>query len=266
MDRFGPATLVETEYTRLLFDCGRGTMQRIYQVDPDASDIDKLFLTHLHSDHTTGIPDLWITGFLYHRREKPLRIWGPRGTNHMIDHLEEAFKVDKKSRTIFVPNTGLELVTKEIDEGYIYEEKGVKVTPFNVSHLTRINEPCFGYRIDYEGRSVVLSGDTRYCQNLLKYSRNVDLLVHEVAAVPLDDGIVDRFDRVVMVHTLPEEAGQIFKELKPKLAVFNHVALFRGVSDEEVMRRTRSIYDGPLVMGRDLMTFYIGDEVKITNR
>jgi ribonuclease Z len=71
---------------------------------------------------------------------------------------------------------------------------------------------------------------------------------------------------VVKVHTLPEEAGQIFKELKPKLAVFNHVALFRGVSDEEVMRRTRSIYDGPLVMGRDLMTFYIGDEVKITNR
>ena len=141
-----------------------------------------------------------------------------------------------------------------------------KLLPFFVSHLTRINEPCFGFRIDYDGRSVVMSGDTRYCENLFKYSRGVDLLVHEVAAIPLDDCLFDRFDRVVKVHTLPEEAGEIFSELKPKLAVFNHVALFRGVTDDEVMKRTRTIYDGPLIMGRDLMTFEIDEKIRVSNR
>jgi ribonuclease Z len=184
----------------------------------------------------------------------------------MINHLEEAFTVDKKSRQVFIPNTGLELITTEIEEGYIYENNGVKITPFDVSHLTRINEPCLGYRIDYDGRSAVVSGDTRYCENLLKYSRNVDLLVHEIAAIPLDDGVVDRFDRVVKVHTVPEEAGEILTMLNPKLAVFNHVALFRGVSDDEVVRRTRAVYDGHLVMGRDLMSFEIEEEVKVINR
>lgn len=264
--RFGPSTLIEAGEQKILFDCGRGTMQRIYQIYPESSDIDKLFLTHLHSDHTTGIPDLWITGFLYHRREKPLQIWGPKGTKHMINHIEQAFSVDKKSRSVFIPNTGLELVTTEIEEGYIYENNGVKVTPFDVSHLTRINEPCLGFRIDYDDRSVVLSGDTRVCENLFKYSRDVDLLVHEVAAIPLDDGVVDRFDRVVKVHTVPEEAGEIFSEVKPKLAVFNHVALFRGVSDDDVMSRTRKVYSGLSVMGRDLMTFEIGNEIRIINR
>ena len=265
-ERFGPSTLVEAGTQRILFDCGRGTMQRIYQIDQNASDIDKLFLTHLHSDHTTGIPDLWITGFLYHRREKPLQIWGPKGTKHMMTHLEQAFSVDKKSRMRFIPNTGLQLDTTEIEEGFIYEENGIRITPFDVSHLTRINEPCLGFRIDYDGRSVVISGDTRYCDNMLRYSKDVDLLVHEVAAIPLDDGIVDRFDSVVKVHTIPEEAGEIFSILKPKLAVFNHVALFRSVSEEDVMRRTKSVYSGPLVMGEDLMTFEIGESVRVINR
>lgn len=257
IERFGPSTLVEAGDQRILFDCGRGTMQRIYQIDKNATDIDKLFLTHLHSDHTTGIPDLWITGFLYHRREKPLQIWGPTGTKQMMEHIEKAYTVDKKSRSVFIPNTGLEIITKELEEGFIYHENEVKITPFNVPHLTRINEPCVGYRIEYMDRSVVISGDTRYSENLIKYSRNVDLLIHEIAAIPLNDNVVDRFNRVVRVHTIPEEAGEIFSLLNPRLAVFNHVALFRNVTEEEIMRRTKSVYNGPVLMGKDLMSFSI---------
>lgn len=263
IDRFGPSTLVEAGDQRILFDCGRGAMQRIYQIDKNASDLDKLFLTHLHSDHTTGIPDLWITGFLYHRNIKPLKIWGPKGTKHMMEHLEKAFTVDLKSRSVFVPNTGLEIITHEIDEGFIYNVNGLKITLFNVPHLTRIKEPCFGYRLDYGGRSVVISGDTRYSENLLKYSRNVDLLVHEIAALPLNDDVADRFNRVVTVHTGPEEAGKIFSQLNPRLAVLNHVALFHDVTGEEVMERIKSHYDGPVLMGKDLMNFIITEtEVK----
>jgi ribonuclease Z len=184
----------------------------------------------------------------------------------MIHHLEQAFEVDLKSRTFFKPNTGLEMIVTEIDEGFIYEDNGVTVIPFDVSYLTRIDEPCFGFRVDYNGRSVVISGDTRFCDNLFKYSVGVDLLVHEVAAIPLDDGVEDRYNHIVTVHTNPEEAGEIFSRLKPRLAVFNHVALFRGVSDEEVLMRAREIYDGALVMGSDLMSFVIGDKIQVINR
>jgi len=265
IERFGPSTLVEAGDQRILFDCGRGTMQRIYQIDKNATDIDKLFLTHLHSDHTTGIPDLWITGFLYHRRENPLQIWGPKGTKHMITHLEKAFTVDKKSRSVFIPNTGLEIITKELEEGFIYNKNDVKITPFNVPHLTRINEPCLGYRLDYSGKSVVISGDTFYSENLLKFSRDVDLLIHEIAAIPLIDNVVDRFNRVVKVHTNPEEAGEIFSQLNPRLAVLSHVVLLHAVTEEEIMRRVKSEYDGSVLMGKDLMSFIITEkEVKLS--
>ena len=144
LDRFGPSTLIEAGKTRLLFDCGRGTMQRIHQVDPNANTFDKLFLTHLHSDHTTGIPDLWITGHLRQRYENPLRIWGPKGTKEMISHIEKAFTVDLKVRTEVrshygnhVSNKGLEMVVEEIEEGYAFEENGVLVTPFRVNHPKR---------------------------------------------------------------------------------------------------------------------------------
>jgi ribonuclease Z len=98
LDRFGPSTLIEAADQKLVFDCGRGTMQRLYQLQQQTRVFDKLFLTHLHSDHTTGIPDLWITRNVMDRSDTPLRIWGPKGTKSMVSHLKEAFKVDLKVR------------------------------------------------------------------------------------------------------------------------------------------------------------------------
>lgn len=98
LDRFGPSTLIEAADQKLLFDCGRGTMQRVYQIQPQTKEFDKLFITHLHSDHITGIPDLWITRNIMGRSDNPLRIWGPRGTESMVSHLRQAYKVDLKVR------------------------------------------------------------------------------------------------------------------------------------------------------------------------
>jgi len=98
LDRFGPSTLIEAAEQKILFDCGRGTMQRAYQVHKQTQGYDKLFLTHLHSDHTTGIPDLWITGTLMGRHDNPLRVWGSRGISSMTSYLEKAFAVDLKLR------------------------------------------------------------------------------------------------------------------------------------------------------------------------
>jgi len=271
IERFGPCTLVEAGGLRLLFDCGRGTTQRINQIDPDASTFDKLFLTHLHSDHTTGIPDLWITGKLRGRYDNPLKVWGSQGTADMIHHIREAFKVDLKVRKearIHYSQPwnmeGLRIEVHDIDEGYVYEEDEVKVIPFRVNHHGVYSDvPSLGYRIEHDGKSLVISGDTCYCENLVKYSEGVDLLIHEVAAGPLGVEIPDRFQIALAHHTLPEECGKVFSFVKPKLAVYTHIIQFEGVTLDEMMERTRKEYDGPVVFGEDMMQIEIGDTVRV---
>ena len=273
LNRFGPSTLVEAGETKLLFDCGRGTMQRLYQINHDASEYNKLFLTHLHSDHTTGIPDLWITGRLLNRTETPLRIWGQKGTKHMIHHLQKAFEIDTMVRSSARVHDGVEwqvdgfnIEVNEFDEGYIYEEDNVRVIPFKVPHHKGSDVPSYGFRVEYNGYILVISGDTSYSENLVKYSEGVDLLIHEVAAAPLDEEIPEGIEFVLSYHTVPEECGRIFSQVLPKLAVYNHILLFMGVSLDEVLERTRKEYDGSVVVGEDMMKIQIGETVQVINR
>jgi len=265
LDRFGPSTLVEAGGLRFLFDCGRGTMQRIHQIDTNASSFDKLFLTHLHSDHTTGIPDLWVTGYLLQRYENPLRIWGTQGTTQMIRNLGKAFEIDRKVREDFRGSSdGFRMEAHDVDEGFIYMENGVKVSPFRVNHHDLYSdEPSLGYRIEYNDRSIVISGDTCFCENLVKFSEGVDLLVHEVAAGPAGEEISDVVRKILSIHTSPEDCGRVFSEVRPKLAVYNHILQLQGVSLEEMMVRTRERYDGPVLFGEDMMKIKIDDSVKV---
>jgi ribonuclease Z len=247
-------------------------MQRLFQISRDANDFDKLFLTHLHSDHTTGIPDMWITGRLCGRLDNPLRIWGQEGTVEMVHHIEEAFKVDTTVRSearVHDGNPwdvdGPKIEPSEIDEGYVYEENGVKVIPFRVDHHIHSQVPSYGYRVEYKGHSVVISGDTCYCENLVKYSQGADLLVHEVAAAPLADEVPEGIRFVLAHHTVPEDCGNIFSKADPKLAVYNHIIQFMGVTLEEIMTRTTNVYSGPVVIGEDMMKIEIGDSIQVFN-
>jgi ribonuclease Z len=265
LSRFGPSTLIEAGGLRLLFDCGRGTMQRLYQVDEDVSSFDKLFLTHLHSDHTTGIPDLWITGYLLQRKDNPLRVWGIQGTTDMISNLKKAFEVDRKIRSDFHGSIdGMRMEAHDIDEGFVYRENGVKVSPFRVNHHDLYSDaPSLGYRIEYKGRSIVLSGDTRYCDNLVKFSAGADLLVHEVAAGPEGEELSDAVNNILSIHTTPEDCGRVFSEVMPRLAVYNHVLQLQGVSLEEMMDRTRRMYSGRVLFGEDMMRIEVDDTIKV---
>ncbi len=95
MHRFGPSILVEAGDKKLLFDAGRGAMQRLVQIGVRWQDVQGVFLTHLHSDHVVGFPDLWLTGWLIvPGRTVPLRVWGPSGTAEMMSHIEQAFAYD----------------------------------------------------------------------------------------------------------------------------------------------------------------------------
>src|SRR6266576_6829467 len=123
-ERFGSAILVEVAGKRLLFDCGRGVVIRLAQVQINPKEIDGLFLTHLHSDHVVGIPDLWLSGWFL-GRNKPLPIWGPQGTSSMAKHLAQAFAFDTRIRQAApdpLPAAGVEVDPKEVAQGEIYND------------------------------------------------------------------------------------------------------------------------------------------------
>ncbi len=265
MERFGPSTLVDVGTTRLLFDCGRGATQRLFQLGVPLADANLLFLTHLHSDHVVGLPDLWLTGWIF-GREAPLLILGPEGTKEMAADMERAFQFDvavRRDKDERLPAAGAVLQADDVVPGVVFEGTDVRVTAFEVDHGPV--RPALGYRIDAGGRSVVLSGDTRLSEEVIRQSEGVDLLVHEVAA--LGEGAVrdrDLIDRVLAHHISPEEAGEVFMRAAPQLAVYSHLVLLGGIDTEELVRRTRTTYSGPLEVGEDLMELDVGAEVGVT--
>jgi ribonuclease Z len=263
MERFGPSILVQAGSEILLFDAGRGCLQRLKQLNVPYDQLNALFLTHLHSDHIVGLPDLWLTGWLVSGREVPLDIYGPAGTADMIKYLRLAYAYDLKIRTDDDKRAeeGSKLMVTEIQQGTVYDRNGVKVIAFDVDHFPV--KPAFGFRVEYKGHSVVLSGDTRYSENLIKFAKGTDLLIHEVIIAPDTLSKSDPKYPILAHHTTAEQAGRIFSAVKPKLAAFSHISKLYGLREEDIMKSTKMNYSGPLVMGEDLMTFWIGDNVVV---
>jgi ribonuclease Z len=265
MNRFGPSILVEAGTQKFLFDAGRGALQRLNQVKVSWRDIQGLFFTHLHSDHVVGFPDLWLTGWLVGRRAAPLEVWGPQGTKNMLSHLQKAYEIDIRIRQEDdkASPEGVALHVEEIAEGFVYEKAGVKVTAFEVDHAPF--KPAFGFRIDFGGRSVVLSGDTRISENLIRHAQSVDLLIHEVVVEETlrRAGFPEAQKKsVVAHHVTPEQAGEVFSRVKPRLAVYSHMVL-PTATEQDIIPPTRSIYGGAVIVGEDLMVIKVGDKVEV---
>ncbi|MGA9120653.1 MAG: MBL fold metallo-hydrolase [Bacteroidota bacterium] len=263
LTRFGPSVLIQAGDETLVFDAGRGVAQRLYQLGVPFQNINAVFLTHLHSDHIVGLPDLWLTGWLIGRRTSPLTLIGPAGTTEMAGFLEKAFAFDVRIRVEEGGQVagGGQISARNIVQGLVYEEHGVRVTAFDVDH--GIVKPAFGYRIEYGGHSVVLSGDTRFSENVIEFSKGADVLIHEVVLAPTDIKPSTRGYIAFAHHTTPEQAAEVFSRVKPKLAVYSHIVSLWGLKDEELTLRTRKVYPGPFEVGEDLMSFVISDSVRM---
>ena len=267
--RLGISTLVVAGPERLLFDAGRSLTTGMARLAVSPADVSKIFLTHLHSDHVISLPELllfpWAEG-----RKTPLEVWGPTGTRSMMQKLREAFAFDIHIRNAF-PADGVRVVATDIREGVVYDSNGVKVTAFLVDHGPV--KPAFGYRIDFRGHSVAISGDTKPSENLVKFASGVDLIIHEVARWkqdPVLKGPPDEFlpnsrrtrrlaIAIAEQHTDGAEAGKVFDRVKPKLAIFSHY----GVDPQATLPLVRQNYSGPVEFGEDLMTIEIGSEVRV---
>ncbi|MEW6640035.1 MAG: MBL fold metallo-hydrolase [Pseudomonadota bacterium] len=271
-DIYSMSTLVEAGGQKLVFDLGRGSAIRLFERKIPLGAITAHFITHLHSDHIVGLPDMWLTGWIgtpWGSRKTPMVMFGPRGTVAMTDNLTKAFAEDIRIRTEdeHFPAAGVAFDAKDIVAGPVYDKDGVKVSAIEVNHGEHIR-PAYGYVVEYAGHKVVLSGDTKYDERIANAAGGADLLIHEVAVIePELIKARPEYRAIEDHHTSPEEAGKIFSRAKPKLAVYSHI-VFAGVKPvqdvpvQALTARTHSTYKGPFMIGSDLMSFSIGDKVE----
>ena len=284
-ERAGPAAAVVVNEKVFIVDAGRGLVMRLAAAQlpgpcgvAGSKCLRAVFLTHLHSDHTSGLPDLFNTSWIF-GRTKALELYGPAGTQEMADALVRFFAVDipiRRDLTEMHPAEGATINVHTIEQGVIYEDEDVRVTAFAVDH--RPVELAFGYRFDLfvsssgeearRGRpsssasahrqiakSVVISGDTRPSPNLVRYAKGVDILIHE-AYLPEHFDRVDSPEvaaRLKAYHTSAEEVGQVAQEAGVKLLVLTH--LVPGDDEKTLRKRARKHFKGKIVVGRDLMRF-----------
>ena len=265
IDRFSQSILVEAGDEKLLFDTGRGTAVRLSQMNVNLSSINNIFFTHLHSDHIVGFPDVLMTGWVY-QREKILNIFGPSGTKKFVENIKNAFNEDIKIR-LEKPEklkmSGLKTIVKEISDGLVYKSKNVEVHAINVDHGGGV-EHAYGYKINYKDKSVIISGDTNYSEELVNMANDVDILIHEIAAAP--SSLINKSEKVrgiMNYHTTPEELIKIINQTKAKFTVLNHVLLLGGITEDKVLKliKTNLDKDAQVVFGYDLLAIELTDRI-----
>jgi ribonuclease Z len=235
-------------------DAGRGATLRIAGTDLKYANLAAVFLTHLHSDHTAGLPDLFETSWQFGRGAKPFELYGPAGTQRLSDAMLEFFHDDIHIRRDLqekLPAGGATIKTHIVGEGVVYDDGTVRVTAFAEDH--RPVEPAFGYRFDCGGKSIVISGDTRPNPNLVKYAKGADVLVME-AYLPEHFLKVDTPEvakKLMSYHSSAEEAGEMAKAAGVKTLVLTH--LIPANAEETFLQRASAHFNGKIIAGRDLL-------------
>jgi ribonuclease Z len=245
-----------------LFDLGTGSTDRLAGLEADYSKLDKVFISHLHTDHAGDLATLWVAGWIG-GRYTPLHVYGPSGsapelgTKIHIDHIREAWAWDVTSRAGTLPNAGGEIVAHEFDfskTAVIYDKNGVKVTSFPAIH---IRDGSVSFRLDWNGLSFVFGGDSVPNKWFMKEAKGADVVVHECFFTPEQWMKIAGFPYkqaywvTTVIHTPPEGFGKVMSEVKPRMAVAYHYWNHRDI-ELEIFEGVRKTYDGPLTMAADL--------------
>ncbi len=273
-ERSGPSVAIVIGENSYLIDTGPGVVRRAEQAHRlgiealEASNLKRVFLTHLHSDHTVGLPDVILTSWVLERKDA-LQVFGPKGTNNMCCHLLKAYELDIDARM-----NGLEQAIPEgiivesyehKGEGMIYQDEKVKVETFLVDH-----QPfeAYGYKFITNDKTIVISGDTIPSENLIKHARGCDILVHEVYSA---QGVQRRspkwYKYHTNVHTSSVELGKIAKEVQPGKLVLYHqlfmnlpyedgTILSEHEREEQMIREIKLEYKGKVISAKDLDIIY----------
>lgn len=260
-ERFGPAVAVVVNDTPYLVDFGPGVVRRAAAAHNRGiaglavSKLRVAFLTHLHSDHTTGYADLIFTPWVL-ERDVPLQVFGPGGLREMTQHIQSAYRQDIELRLNGlepINPEGWKVEVTEIQPGMVYRDENVTVTAFAVTHGSW--QQSFAYRFDTADKSIVISGDAAPSESIVEACRGCDILLHEVYSTagyarrePVWQEYHARF------HTSSRELAEIARRAKPGLLVLYH-QLYWGTSDEQLLQEVQRHYDGKVVSGADLDVF-----------
>ena len=257
-ERSGPAVAIVAGGRPYLVDCGPGIVRRAAAANfagiaaLDMPNLTRLFVTHLHSDHTAGFADLILTPWVL-EREQPLEVYGPPGIRSMTDHILAAYAEDINIRIHgSQPQnaTGIQVNAHEIESGEVYRDENVTVTAFPVVHGDWRH--AFGFRFDTADRSIVVTGDTVATDAVVEACSGCDVLVHEVyAKTGLDRRSADWQAYYRQTHTSGIELGEIAARANPKLLVLYHL-LLSGANEAELLTEIRQSFDGPVAFANDL--------------
>jgi ribonuclease BN (tRNA processing enzyme) len=241
-------------------DCGGGVMQRIsqayerYQLEALAMpNLTRLFLTHLHPDHCTGLSDFLLASWVLERADT-VTIYGSKGTQAMVDHLLAAYTIGiVEHRDGLAPiNNPLDISVMEIQAGQVYQDDKVTIEVFPVSHG---GLEAYGYKFTTPDKTIVISGDTCPCQTLIDKATGADILVHEVYSAEQFKTRPEGWQKYhSTVHTSTIELADIANKVQPKLLILTH-QLYWGATDDSLLAEIGAHYAGEVVSGSDLDIF-----------
>ena len=257
--RSGPSVAIVVGEQSYLVDAGSGAVRRTVEAtrrDVKGLSLDRLrtaFITHLHSDHTVGLPDLMLTPWVLGRTE-PLVLYGPPGLERMVEHILAAYSEDIEVRTSGLEGLAVEgsqVIVHEVAPGVVYRDDELTVTAFAVRHGSW--RQSLGYRFETPDRTIVISGDAAPSPSIVEHCNGCDVLLHEVyseAGVSRLGAAARAYYRAF--HTSTDELAELATRARPKLLVLYHQLFVGGSTERSLLGEIESRYEGSVVSGQDL--------------
>jgi len=259
--RFGPSNLISTKTAKILVDCGSGITQRLHELKVSSANIDALLFTHLHSDHAVDLYQLIISSW-HSYRIKPWKIYGPKGTKKFVNKIMDAWADERKLRISYEARASVKAFDIDVVEfkslGNL-KIKDIKIKYFEVDH--KPVKYAYGFSFTNKNKKLTISGDTKPCENLMKYAQKSDVLLHEVFI----EGEIKEINKmrtqktlhnVQSYHTTSSEVGKVAFIAQVKNLVLTHFVPTR-FNKRNLKKVVKKDFGKDPIIGEDLMTIEI---------